>query len=104
DSGYAMAGAGYFFQPMLVKIKPNGDTLWIKNYQLNRGDITSVIQTKDSGFILIGSMYVTNDTSSILAIKTDRQGNAVWSKFYKKKGDEAGLSIHQTKDNGYLLL
>ncbi|MGD8752988.1 MAG: hypothetical protein PVG14_16255, partial [Anaerolineales bacterium] len=93
----------------LVKIDGEGNEIWSHTYG-GRGMDTSgmVRQTFDGGFILVGDRgdeFPTNGNylSKIALIKTDAEGNEVWSHTY---GDEAfylSFGVAQTPDGGYVL-
>lgn len=75
----------------LLKINSNGDSLWVKTNNNNIPKwITSIQPTNDEGYILTGGSGI---------LKTDKDGNTIWSKTIK--GD--GLSVKQTLDEGYIV-
>ena len=64
----------------------------------------SVQQTKDGGYILLGkTLSIVNSESDVYLIKTDGNGNELWSKTFGGVGDESGNSIQQTSDGGYII-
>lgn len=93
----------------LIKINPDGDTLWTRQSGINGNDIGySIEQTTDQGFILCG-LVDTTYTSDILIVKTDSLGGIVWQKIingpfqYPYLQDDEAYCIHQTTDAGYIL-
>jgi hypothetical protein len=114
DGGYIIAGSTWSFgvgytDIWLIKTDSNGDTLWNKTFGDSRRDYgTSVQQTTDGGYIIAGSTdrdnpipHAPDDTYPWL-IKTDSNGNTLWTKIYQEKEGIAG-SVQQTSDNGYIV-
>ncbi len=110
DGGYIIAGSASFDSTNLVDvylIKTNaiGDTLWTKTYGGIGYDFgQSVEQTTDGGYIITG--YTNScDTCNYNAylIKTDINGNLLWSSTNGGKGDDEGNYVHQTTDGGYIV-
>jgi hypothetical protein len=59
----------------------------------------------DSGYALIGQSTDSSFTSSdIVVVRTDALGNKLWEKYYGGSSWEAGHSLCQTPDEGFLLL
>jgi CubicO group peptidase (beta-lactamase class C family) len=93
----------------LVKIDGEGNEIWSHTYGGRGLDTAGMVrQTADGGFILIGGRsdeFPTGDLyeGNIILIKTDAEGNEVWSQTY---GDEilyVGWGVAQTPDGGYIL-
>lgn len=83
------------------------ETAWEKNYgsaeYVDTG--ASVWQTSDCGFIITGLTYSKGPSSGItrvMLVKTDWQGNEVWTKYYDD-GKE-GKFVRQTSDGGYIVV
>ena len=88
----------------LVKINPQGDTLWTRTFGGYASDMGySVQQTRDGGFI-IAAQTISFGAGSCDAylIKTDPQGNAQWCRTYGGQMNDYAISVQQTSDDGYI--
>ncbi|MBL4654982.1 MAG: T9SS type A sorting domain-containing protein [Bacteroidia bacterium] len=114
DDGYIMVGVtervidGVFEDTYLIKTDENGDTLWIKALggDLPENGSYSVQQTNDNGYIITGVTYGywgPMDHFDISLIKTNENGDTLWTKSYGGTDDEYGYSIEQTIDGGYII-
>ncbi len=110
DGGYIIAGqtpafgAGGF-DAYLVKTDAQGNIIWTKTYGASALEIgSSVQQTADGGYILTGQTDSYGAGSGdFLLLKTDASGNTQWTKAYGIAGTEAGVSVKQTTDGGYII-
>jgi len=109
DDGYVVAGESYSlddgsYDIFLLKLNTSGDTLWSRFYggiQSEYGN--SVIPTSDSGYALIGETRSYGAGSyDIYIIKTDRNGDTLWTRTFGSNDYEKGKSIFQTSDGGYI--
>jgi hypothetical protein len=110
DSGYIIAawtksygaGSSDFY---LIKTDAHGDTLWTRTYGGPLSDYGfSVEQTTDGGYIIAGytASYGTGSWDVYL-VKTNAQGDTLWTKTYGGPGDDKGYSVQQTADGGYVI-
>lgn len=107
DSGYIITGSTNNFSDVyLLKTDSLGYTLWTKTYGGSNNDWgLSVKQTNDSGYIITGTTYI-NDTikDEVYLIKTDKNGDTVWTKTYGGLYNDNGFSVEQTLDGGYIII
>ncbi len=108
DGGYIIVGnitrASGYFDIYLIKTDAYGDTLWIKTFG-RIGDNTegfSVEQLSDSGFIITGFEHGGGNFDLSL-IRTDNNGDTLWTKLYIGSRNEIGYSVHQTFDGGFII-
>jgi hypothetical protein len=110
DGGYIVAGSTYSFgagysDVYLIKTDAGGDTLWTRTYggtDVEGG--TSVQQTTDGGYIVAGHTYsFGTGGSDVYLIKTDADGDTLWTRTYGGTGEEIGWSVQATADGGYII-
>ncbi len=110
DRGYIIAGKTDSrgegnYDVYLVKADVNGNEVWSTSFGgdgLDRGD--SVQQTADGGFIIVGQTDSFGaGGGDVYLIKTDSEGNEVWSKTFGGSFGDYGESVEQTADGGYIL-
>lgn len=89
----------------LVRTDASGNLLWTKTFGgVLQEDAYSLLQTSDGGFVIAG---ITNSFNSgwefdFYVIKTDVNGNLLWSKTYaNSNNDDQAFSITSTPDGGF---
>ncbi len=110
DGGYIVGGWTYSFGPgdgdvYLIKTDSLGDTLWTRTYGSKGPDSGwDVKQTADSGYIVVGGFTDTlMGKSYCYLVKTDANGDTLWTRIYGGPGEDRGLSVQQTADGGYIV-
>ncbi|MCP4631565.1 MAG: T9SS type A sorting domain-containing protein [candidate division Zixibacteria bacterium] len=108
DGGYIMTGQSHSYggrDVYVVKTNGSGDTLWTKTYGGSLEDSGKDIkQTSDGGYIICGSTEsygAGND--DVYLIKTDANGNMLWSRTYGDYKYDDGFQVLETADNGYII-
>ena len=111
DGGYIIGGAIYSFGSIsgdvwLLKTDANGDTVWTKIYGGTGSDWGKCVQqTTDSGYIIGGvTSSFGADSNNIWLLKTDANGDTVWTKIYGGAGTDEGQCVQQTTDSGYIIV
>jgi len=102
DGGYIITGRKTTshlnpdYDIYLIKTDGNGIEQWNQTFGGIGNDLgLSVQQTTDGGYIITGSTY-----SGGNLIKTDSQGDSLWTKTY---GPGPGYLVQQTTDGGYII-
>ena len=110
DGGYIVAGYTRELGPgledaYLIKTDSTGDTVWTRTYGGTDQDVAfSVQQTQDGGYVVVGATKSMGDSKGdVYLIKTDSQGDTLWTKTYGDSLPDAGHSIRQTSDGGYII-
>jgi hypothetical protein len=90
----------------LIKTDSIGNTLWIKTYGEGNNDWgNSVQQTTDGGYIIGGFTNGSGAGSNdVFVIKTNGVGDTLWTKIFGGAYYDAGFSIQQTSDGGFIVV
>ncbi|HET6991584.1 MAG TPA: T9SS type A sorting domain-containing protein, partial [Bacteroidia bacterium] len=104
DGNYLISGMISFpFGYMLAKIDSSGTVIWLKGYGCKETSSCIARQTSDNGFILCGYMKTGSPGSNnALIIKTDANGDTLWTKIYGNSSDDAIWGISETPSGGYI--
>ena len=125
DLGFALAGSAVTSEGSndfwLLKVNSQGNVQWSQTYNSGtyttiNGDqypcedeATSVIQTRDGAYVLVGSasLYRASTTSLVYAtwiVKTDNQGKQLWNKgFDLINVNDNGRFIVEANDGGFAI-
>lgn len=112
DGGYVLGGSttsfGHGGDMWLVKTDAQGDTLWTRTYGGIYNEICyDVRQTSDGGYILAGGTgtYGPGEPGQhwhYWLLKTDANGDSLWSRTFGGIHHSVGRSVRQTTDGGYI--
>jgi hypothetical protein len=110
DGNYVAVGYSWFAADAnadnfhVIKVDNSANLLWKRSLEIQGNDhATSVIETADSGFIVIGySERILSDSSSVLILKLNYAGAAIWWKNFFFQGSEKGYSVAEAQ-NGDLV-
>ena len=82
------------------------DTLWAKSIDINKYECAyEVKQTSDHGFIIVAETLepYTGTYQKVLLIKTDADGDTMWTKIYGGTWPQFGYSLDTTSDGGCVI-
>jgi hypothetical protein len=105
-AGYTMNSFNGDRDFLLVRTNAAGDSMWSRTYDRDYYDLCySVQQTTDDGFVLTGTTKNISpfSGSNVWLVKTDANGDLVWSRSYGGSNDETCRAVLQTADGGYVL-
>jgi hypothetical protein len=109
DGGYIIVGTtcsygqGYS-SVYLIKTDTKGDTDWTKTFGGSKSDGGfGVQQTNDQGYIVTGYIRADNPIRSIYLIKTNINGDTLWTRLHCGDIAAIGRSVEQTLDGGYVV-
>ncbi len=110
DGGYIVAGrrnaVATFFSndAILMKTDSLGDIEWLKVYGTSFDDdwFDDVQQTTDSGYIACGYIPQPGMQENIYVVKTDKNGDTLWTRAWGSNLGDICSSISQTYDGGYI--
>ncbi|MCK4654229.1 MAG: T9SS type A sorting domain-containing protein [Candidatus Cloacimonetes bacterium] len=90
---------------VIVIAQEPGDTLWTNSYGEANSDMGwCVQQTSDEGYIISGWTESFGAGSyDIYLVKTDEQGDTLWTRTYGEDGSDDARCIRQTPDGGYII-
>lgn len=89
----------------LLKISKPGLLIWRKEFELNSGPSTSVVQSADQSIFLCGYTYRNAFSSDIdvLLVKTNEYGDTIWTKTYGGTSPDFGYYIRNSADGNLLI-
>lgn len=110
DDGYVITGYTTSFgagskDVYLLKLDPNGKELWSKTFGGSSWDVGMAVDgnSKD-GYVLCGSTHSFGaGEEDVYVIRTDPDGNELWSKTFGGERFEIGNSVSLTSDGGCLI-
>jgi hypothetical protein len=111
DGGYAIAGYTNSFGAgnedfYLVRTDAAGGVLWYQSYGSFLPEIANdMVQTTDGGFLIAGYAEPYGEQrSDFFVVRTDEEGDTVWTRAYGDTHDERAYGVCRTRDGGYVLI
>lgn len=113
DGGYLLGGTDSDgFKYVLTKLNGSGVITWTKKYGgTDLDQVKKIKQTKDGGFIVIGTIKskdgdinVNYGNSDIWILRLDSKGDVLWKKNYGGSNKDEGFDIIESIEGGYLFV
>ena len=101
DGGYVAAGINNN-HCWCLKINQNGDQLWSRRYPFNgwfQSSIKSIAQTDNGDFLMTGLLW-NADSTKLFIMKTDSQGDTIFTRIISPAGSSYGNCIRVDTNNG----
>lgn len=107
DGGFVIGGESFSGDPngdaFIFKIDVNGTMQWWKDYGDGLYDITySVLGLADGSIISAGLMEVAPVDYDAFLMKTDANGDTLWTKVIGVPGIDHAVNVIQTSDSGFI--
>jgi len=103
-AGYTDTITGSVGHLYLIKTDVIGASIWSKTYGSSKyGEAHSVIQTSDDGYVVVGFLQQSNGLDDVYLVKTDNNGDTLWTKYYGGANEDVGYCIQKTHDNGFII-
>jgi len=104
-TGYTKSFGAGFNDMFLIKCDSSGSLQWSKTYGGSIDEYAYAgFQTDDGGYIAVGSTHSFGFSNfDLFLVKTDSNGNEIWSKAYGGTGIEYGYDVKQTTDGGFII-
>lgn len=109
DGGYVIAGVTWShgtgsYDMRLVKTDAGGKDVWSRTCGGTNDEIGhSVQQTLDGGYVATGFTYRDVYNTDVYLVKTDADGDTLWTRIYSRTGYDYAYSVEQTADSGYIV-
>jgi hypothetical protein len=112
DSGFIIAASNYVYngvsgdsQMLLIKTDILGNVSWVKEFGGNGEEgADGLVQTMDGGYAIFGYTRSFGSDYDFFLVKTNNEGDSLWSKWYGTWDWEFGHELYQTQDSGFIMV
>ena len=102
DGGFAMGCSNGDF--MLIVTDDAGEELWSNSYDLGGTDnCMKIVQADDGGYVLAGTIWQGQEPASYAILKTDSEGELLWSNTFRYQNICELLVLEKADDGGYMI-
>ena len=108
DGGYMLACTSSLNEDcnpdiLIIKTDANGNELWNKRFGGTGSEGSSMIESKEGGFVIVGYKTVSIFGRDVWLIEIDEDGNEMWNQTYGASSEEWGYFL-QITDNGDIII
>lgn len=107
SSGYYLGGSAWINggnKPVLIRTDLNGDTLWMRFYPNQYGNVQLMDNANPGQFVFLNNPSNLVTKSDVKVTKMDNAGNIIWSNTIVKHNWDEPNQLIQTNDKGYLIV
>lgn len=111
DDGYIIAGSTWSYGAgkediLLIKTNAYGNEQWENTFGGSGNESGEAVQQTSDGGYIIASMTDSYGAGGedVYLIKTNADGSKLWDKTFGGPNYDAGESVHQTTDGGYIIV
>ncbi len=110
DNGYVLAGkttstAGTDSDIYLARLDDDGRLLWSKTFGGRGNDVASAVLETGTGDLVVAGYTQSSGAGGkdMYLIKTDAQGNQLWSRTFGGAKEDTAVAVLQAADGGFVL-
>ncbi|MEO0071662.1 MAG: T9SS type A sorting domain-containing protein [candidate division WOR-3 bacterium] len=92
-SGFALDFLTFTFKGILAKVKPDGETLWLKTFSLDSFTALVGVDVDKDGNVITTGFCGTSKNIDFLVLKTDSMGETLWTRRFDYTEDDEGLGV-----------
>ncbi len=89
---------------MMLRVRLPQTASGYRNFGGGGSGIYSAIETTDGGYALLGYSRGFGRGSDMFLVRTNAQGDPLWSQSFGGERDDEGYAIVQTTDGGFVLV
>ncbi len=110
NGDFVLTGEGYSTSGdrglWVIRTDNSGNQLWLRQFGGTGNDFgNGIATTADGGMIVAGSTESSGaGGSDLFLVKLNAGGDSLWSRVYGGTGTDRGVTVQQTRDNGYIVI
>lgn len=109
DGGFLIAGSSNSapaigYDGVLIRTDDQGNVIWYRTYGGSSWDLLYDASPALNGYILCGQSFSVNDGSGdIWLIRTDLNGDTLWTRTFPSAGIDEAICVRPTMDGGFIV-
>ncbi|MDD2566554.1 MAG: OmpA family protein [Thiovulaceae bacterium] len=116
NGGYFVGGSTHKGSFLLLKLSPQGDTEWHREFDAtNKDTVNTLVALQDGGVLIVGTTFASRAPyenifdsgiggNDISVLRISKNGTALWSKRFGTQGNDFGIDAQELQDGSLMLL